>query len=380
MLEELGIRPVINAAGSLTLLGGSILEDDVLAAMKEVAGIYVDMTELQTKAGAFIAQLAGAEAAYITGGAAAGLVLSVAACMTKGETSQMTKLPRTENMANEVIVQRSQRNTYDYNLEIAGARIREIGHVHATTTRDLEDAINEKTAAVVYFVFDPQDGVLRLDTVLEIAHKHGIPVIVDAAAELPPKENFAKFVRMRADLVLFSGGKDIGAPNDTGIILGRRDLVALCMRLGPQSYEPVDSSRLRVYIGRPMKVSKEDIVALLVAIKRYLATDQSERFRKWDRMIEYMLFELSKCNRIAVRKVNPSWDHSRPACIPRVEVELLNSAASAEELVARLKQGDPSIHAYAKNGRLYVNPQCLREGEERIVAGSLSRLLSDNQE
>jgi L-seryl-tRNA(Ser) seleniumtransferase len=375
MLKELGVKPVINACGTVTVLGGCLVDDEVLEAVKEAAGVYVDMSELHTRAGAYIAKLTGAEAAYISAGAAAGLVLSVAACMTMGQTELMTKLPRTEGMKNEVVVQKLHRNMYDYNLEIPGARLVEIGNEHRTRTEDLERAINEKTAAVVYFVFDPQSGVLSLGEVIETAHKRGVPVIVDAAAELPPKENLTKFIKMKADLVVFSGGKDIGAPNDTGIILGRRDLIGNCMRLGPHSYEVVNSKR-RVYFGRPMKSSKEDILALVVALRRYLAKDHTERIRESERKADYMIMQLSGFSSVGVRRVEPGPTHNRPACFPRVELEFKNTQWSADSLAAQLKKCDPPIYTYLMNERLYLNPQCLRDGEEGVVVSNIKKLLS----
>jgi uncharacterized pyridoxal phosphate-dependent enzyme len=375
LLEELGVRPVINAAGTVTILGGCLVDDEVLDAMREAAKVYLDMSELHNKVGAYIAKLTGAEAAYVSAGAAAGLVLSVGACMTGGNTDLMGKLPRSEGMKSEVIVQKVHRNMYDHNLEVAGARIREIGSEEGTGAEELQNAINEKTAAVVYFAFDPQDGVLPLSQVLEISHKKGVPVIVDAAAELPPKENLRKFVRMDADLVLFSGGKDIGAPNDTGVILGKRELVGLCMRLGPQSYEKTDS-KLRVYIGRPMKTSKEDILAVAVAVKRYLETDHDHRTEEWEKKVQYMVEKLSKCKALKVRRIIPGFGHNRPACIPRVEVEFTDGRISADELATKLKNGAAPIYTYTMNGRLYLNPHCLKDGEEELVVTSIIELLS----
>lgn len=375
MLEELGVKPVINAAGTLTVLGGCLVDDEVLEAMREAAKVYVDMSELHNKAGAFIAKLTGAEAAYVSAGAAAGLVLSVAACMTRGNADLMGKLPRSDGMKSEVIVQKVHRNMYDHNLELAGATIRAIGSENGTAPEDLENAINDKTAAIVYFVYDPQERVLPLSAVIEISHTRGIPVIVDAAAELPPKENLLKFVRMKADLVLFSGGKDIGAPNDTGLILGKRELVELCMRLGPQSYEKTDS-KLRVYIGRPMKTGKEDIVAITVAVKKYLDTDHEQRMQEWEKKTQYMVQRLSKCEALKVRRVIPGFGHNRPACIPRVEVEFLGGPISADELATELKNGVLPIYTYTMNGKLYLNPQCLQRGDEEIVVTNIIKLLS----
>lgn len=352
-----------------------MIDDEVIEAMKEGARVYVDMSELHNKAGAFIAKLTGAEAAYVSAGAAAGLVLSVAACMTRGNADLMSKLPRSDGTKNEVIVQKIHRNMYDHNLELAGATIREIGSENGTAPEDLENANTDKTAAVVYFAYDPQEGVLPLSAVIEISHRRGIPVIVDAAAELPPKDNLLKFVGMKADLVLFSGGKDIGGPNDTGIILGKRELVELCMRLGPQSYEKTDS-RLRVYIGRPMKTSKEDILAITAATKRYLETDHDQRMQVWEKKIQYMIQRLTKCKALEVRRVVPGFGHNRPACIPRVEIEILDGRLAVDDMASKLKHGVPPIYTYTMNDRLYINPQCLQHGEEAIVVKNIIKLLS----
>jgi len=375
MLDELGVKPVINACGTVTVLGGCLVDDEVLEAMREAAKVFVDMTDLQTKAGEYVAKLVGAEAAYVSAGAAAGLVLSVAACMTMGQIELMTKLPLTDDMRNEVIVQKLHRNMYDYNLQIAGAKIVEIGNDSAISRRDLETAINARTAAVVYFSYDPQAGVLPLSEVIEIAHRNNIPVIVDAAAELPPKENLSKFINMKADLVLFSGGKDIGAPNDTGIIFGRRDLIGICSRLGPHSYETVDSKR-RVYLGRPMKTSKEDILALIAALTRYLKADPTKRIRESERKAKYMASELSKYAPASSRRFDSGPAQNRPPCFPHVELQFKDSRWSAETMAAELKKCDPPIYTYVTAERLYLNPQCLREGEEKIVVSCINKLLA----
>jgi len=377
MLDELGVHRVINATGVLTVLGGSVIDDEVIAAMEEVAKIYVDVPELQKKAGNYLSKLLGVEAAFVTAGAAAGLVLSMAACMTLGKQENMSRLPRTEGMRNEVIVQKLHRNMYDYNLELAGARIVEAGDKRGTTTSDLARAINERTAAVVYFVFDPQEGVLPLEEVIRISHAREIPVIVDAAAENPPAENLRKFNNMGADLVLFSGGKDLGGLNNSGLMLGRKSLIEACVRLGPHSYEQSESG-LRVYIGRPMKVSKEGIVGLVAAVKKYLRTDQTIRLLEWDNEAKYLVSELSGFKSVAVRKITPvNVDHPRPMIVPRVEIEPLSSNLTADILEKELLKGDLPIYAYTLEGKLYINPQCLLEGDEMIVAKRVSKLLED---
>ena len=292
ILDELDVHGIINAYGNLTVLGGNVLNPDVVDAMREAATLFLDMPNLLERAGKYIAKLVDAESAYITSGGAAAMVSSVASCMTGGDVGQMVNLPRTERMRNEIIIQQLHRNIHDYYVEIAGGKIITVGDENGTSSNSFSKAITSKTAASLYFAFDPLDGVLPLEDVIKISHERGIPVIVDAAAELPPPENLGKFTEIGADLVIFSGGKDLGAPNDTGLILGRKELVDICRRLGPFGFEYVET-RLHSFIGRPMKVSKEDVFAILAALTRYLTIDHGERFKRWDIIVDYFVRELT---------------------------------------------------------------------------------------
>jgi L-seryl-tRNA(Ser) seleniumtransferase len=374
ILEELGVKRVINAAGTLTLLGGSVLSEEVVDAMAEMSRVYVDMEELHEKAGELVAKLLEAEAAYITDGAAAGLVLCAASCITKGDFEKALKLPETSGMANKILVQKPHRNMYDYVVSLAGAKLVEVGSNEGVSRYELEKAIDEQTAAVLYVVYDPLPHALSLEQTLELAHKHDVPVIVDAAAELPPVENLKKFVKMGADMVVFSGGKDIGAPNDTGVILGKRKWVQICRELGPQSYKKV-SEETKVFIGRPMKVSKEDIAGFIAALKRYLTLDHEKRLKGWHIKARFIESELCNVKGVKARVLlEQGLGHPRPVCVPKVELEFDTQAI--EVVRERLLQGDPPIYTYTLNGKLYINPQCLEEGEETEVVLRLKEVLA----
>ena len=367
--EDLGIKPVINCTGTLTLLGGNIVEEEVVDAMKEAARSFFDMQELHRKAGEFVAKLLGAEAAYIVNGAEAGLVLSLASCLTRGDIEKMVSLP---DLGGEVIVQKLHRNLYDYIIRFTGAKVVEIGGKGGTTRRDLESAINEHTVASVYFAYDPQDGVLPLEQVSEICRSRGVPVIADAAAELPPKENFTRFLSRGADLVLFSGGKDIGAPNDTGLVIGRKDLIEGCRILGPQSYIKYKGES-HIFIGRPLKTSKEDVFAFVAALKKYLSTNDETRASNWEKTADFFI---ERFKRVAkVRKIYGGPRQPRPTIVPKVEIELPVGGINADDFVKELRAGDPPIAAYAVEGKLYLNVQCLKDGDEKIVAERMLQLL-----
>jgi L-seryl-tRNA(Ser) seleniumtransferase len=379
MLRELGAGRIINGVGSTTLTGGSILSKRVLAAMNEASQVYLDMPDLHEKAGRYVAKMLGVEAAFITSGAAAGLVLSASACITKGEMEKIRRVPNTEGMHNEIIVQGMHRNMYDRNLELAGARIVEVGDDEKTTEAEFRRAFTKNTAAVVYFVWDPQEGVLPLDRVIAIAHEHGVPVITDAAAELPPVENLTKFLKMGSDIVIFSGGKDIAGPNDTGMILGRKELVDICMRMGPHSYEVIDPKlnpyrRTIVFTGRPMKTSKEDVVGLLTALTEYVGVDHDERIARYGERVDKMVQALSRQKKAKTRKIMPPYGHPRPLTIPRLELELKTQKA-AQELVAGLKRNDPPIFVWNIGNKVFVNPQCVAEREDAAIVSRLKELL-----
>ena len=227
--DGLGVTKVINANATPTSLGGSIMPGEVLAAMAKAAQHFVDIDELQEKAGAKIAEWTHNEAAYVSCGAAAGLVLSTAACITGLGPEKRQRLPYTDGLANEVIVHRSNQVPYDYAIRQAGATLVEIGSEAGTSVEELEQAIGDKTAAILYFYdVTRMSRIVPLERGIEVAKRRGVPLIVDAAAQLPPVENLWRFTHMGADLALFSGGKGLCGPQSSGLILGRRDLIEAC--------------------------------------------------------------------------------------------------------------------------------------------------------
>jgi L-seryl-tRNA(Ser) seleniumtransferase len=228
--QELGVRPIINACGTLTRIGGSRMSAEVLESMVEAAASFAHIDELQARAGKVIAEVTGAEAGYVTTGAAAGLALATAACVAGMDVGKMDRLPDTTGMKNEVVVQRGHRNAYDHGIRSAGIKFVEVGYLGypgagGTMPWQIDEAITERTAAVACPILDTP-GTVSLPVVAEIAHAKGVPVIVDAAAELPPRSNLRRFISEGADLVTFSGGKAIGGPQSSGILAGRADLIA----------------------------------------------------------------------------------------------------------------------------------------------------------
>ncbi|MEM1580888.1 MAG: aminotransferase class V-fold PLP-dependent enzyme [candidate division WOR-3 bacterium] len=368
--NELGVKRVINAMGTYTFLGGSIMLPEVVKAMSEAAKAFVNMEELQKRAGEIIAEITGAEAACVTSGAAAGLVLAVAACITGNDAEKMARIPYVEGFKNEVILPAMQDNPYVRNLAIPCAKIIKVGTEHSYTPEDIEHAINEKTLAIAFMFFTSKKGcdLEALKEVVRIGKKNNIPVIVDAAAELPPVENLRNIVATGADLVIFSGGKDLRGPNDTGFVIGRADLIKAI----------VAHSCPHHYMGRPMKVSKEDIVGLIVALKHYTPEAVEERRKRWEEVVQYLIKELSS-EYVSVERVMPDaskYEYSAQGW-PRAKLIFneKNLNITAAETRALLLEGDPPVYVHQTENYIIINPQCLQEGEERIITQRIKEIL-----
>ena len=358
--DDIGVTRVINAAGSMTYLGGSLIAPEVLAAMNEAAGSFVVMEELMAWAGTEIARLTGTEAGLVTTGTSGGILLAAAACLTGTDRQRMRNLPDTGGAKNEFVVQKLHRISFDHAVRVAGGRLVEAGDSGGTTAQQIEAAIGEQTAAVFHVVLDPKPTV-ALERVVAIAHASGVPVIVDAAAELPPVDNLRAFAATGADLVIFSGGKEISGPNDTGILCGRGELVSAA---AAQAFPNRG-------IGRSLKVSKEQIVGLIFALRRFAAMDYEVQMQRWQTMAQSMCDRLRDVEGISAR-VDYATTGSRPLCIPRTRLQLDEEALglSVAQVETALEQGQPAVAVMPEPSRsiIWLNPQHLADGEEEVVA------------
>ncbi|MEM3693144.1 MAG: aminotransferase class V-fold PLP-dependent enzyme [Candidatus Bathyarchaeia archaeon] len=368
--EKLGVRKVINAAGTLTMLGGSLMPPEVLEAMNEAAKAFVLMDELHEKAGKVIAEITGAEAGYVTAGAAAGLVLATAACIAGKDPEKIRRLPFTEGMKNEVIIPKIHRNPYDQAFSQAGARLIEIGTSEGFSPSDLEAAITERTAAIAFIFFTSRKfcDMETLKEVVKVAKKHGIPVIVDAAAELPPLENLRDIIAAGADIVAFSGGKAIQGPNDSGFVCGRKELIEACALQGCPHHA----------IGRPMKIGKEQIVGLVVALQRYVSKDHTADRDRWEAVVRFFLEEFSNIPHVKVRRLfpDPSKGEYSAQCWPRAQIIIDEESLGMKvsEITNILRSGNPAIWTEARGNSIVINPHCLVDGEEKIIARRLKEI------
>ncbi len=272
---KLGVHPVIHGAGTTTRYGGSLMRPETIEAMREAAQALVNIDELNAAAGAAIARMLGAEAALVTAGSAAGLVLQAAACIAGDDPARIARLPDVTGLRHEFVIQRAHRFSYDQSYRVPGGVLVEIGLGRRTMPYELENAIGERTAGVIHLVspFTSPPGILSFDEVVRIAHARGVPVLVDVASMVPPRDNLFRYLRGGADLVIVSGGKGIRGPQSTGILAGRRDLIrAAALNASPNQA-----------IGRAAKTSKEEIVGLVTALELFLGEDEKaemERYRE----------------------------------------------------------------------------------------------------
>ena len=383
---RLGVPRRINAAGTLTRLGGSLMAPEVLQAMMDAAGASVDMAELQTAASRVIANATGARSGIVTSGAAAALTLATAACLARWDVARMASLPDTRHMPNRVLMARTHRNAYDHAVRAAGAQIVDIGHndrgtgagIRGLEAWEIEAAIDNQTVALVFVATAQTKGDLPL--VLATAHQHGLPVIVDAAAQLPPKSNLRSFIDAGADLVLFSGGKAIGGPQASGILAGRSDLIGsallqmMDMDVSPQAWSPpelIDRAALRGIphhgIGRGFKVGKEEIVGLLTALERFVARDEEANTAGLTARLVSIASALAGASGIRTRLLAASPDSPTPMLELAID-------GSAHALSRCLQAGDPPVHLaerLADAGILTINPQTLRPEDDAVLVRSV---------
>ena len=339
------MRPVINAAGTLTRLGGKVMAPEVAAAMAEASRSNVRMEELQERAGDYLAEVAGAEAGYVTSGAAVGVTL----------------------------------------VEVGWAGSPGVGRNQAW---ELEVAFNERTVAV-YHLASNTPNALPLEVVCDIAHRHGVPVVVDAAASLPPASNLTRFVAAGADLVAYSGGKAIGGPQASALLVGRRELIASValqnqdMDVHPQTWSLrdryLDSGATpgppHQGFSRGFKVGKEEIVGLVTALQLYLNQDHGAELAGWRERCGAVRDALTGLPGVEAAVVEAA---HRP--VPQVDVQLTAEArCDAAELVRRLAAGDPPIalgESQLDGGIASVVPSCLDPDHDEVVVAALRGVLS----
>ncbi len=365
LYRELGVRPVINARGNQTVLGGSSPSQEVLAAMAAANDTYVEMEELLARSGEVIAGLLGTEAAYVTSGCAAALALSTAACIAGMDPDKVGRIPDTAGMKNEIVFQGAQRYSYDRCYTIPGGRLVFPGDERGCTAQQLEAAFGPNTAALAYYMRpDWKDNVVSLRDAVAIAHRKGVPAIIDAAAQIYPLDYF-RDVAQAGDLVCF-GAKYFGSPHSTGILTGKRALVEAAAAQGFIGFETASGPRP---FGRAFKVDRQEVVGVVVAIRRWFAMNHEERLLHIEERLRVLEEALSVFPHLDTKR-EPNF----PAPFTGIRIRLDPDRVAA--VTRTLDQGDPRIWVRAEGGAVVAHVHTLNEGEVTLLARRLREALT----
>jgi D-glucosaminate-6-phosphate ammonia-lyase len=368
--EQLGVNPVINARGHNTVLGGSTPSPRVREAMDDAERYYVEMHDLLRSAGEVIAKLVQCEAAYVTPGAAAALALGTAACITGSDLDKMARLPNTTGMKNKVLIQVRQHYHYEHAPTIVGAQLVEVGDQNGTTAAQLEQALTQDVATVLYPAhLDGQPGTLSLDEVMSIAHRRDVPVLVDAAGRVYPLDLFTSFGKRGVDLVAF-GAKYIGAPNSSGILAGRRELVEAAVPQGFIGFETIAHGHS---FGRPLKLDRQEIVAVTVALQEWFTMDHDRRLAELERRLAPIAQRLSGAPGV-VTSIQRA-DGPAPRVL-RISLEAGVARHDVASLIQALREESPAIAVGRDADAILVNVSTVWPGDEEVVADRLARLLN----
>ena len=357
--RELGVRPFINAAGTYTAMTASLMPREVMDAINYASGHYVMLDELHDKVGERIAALVHSEAAMVTSGAASALTLGTAAVLTGMDRQKMVDLPDLAGMKSEVIIQKAHRFGYDHAVRNCGVRL-----VEVETREDVEQAINDKTAMMLFYNNNNKVGRIQDEEFVELGKKHSVPTFNDAAADVPPVDNLWKYTKMGFDLVTFSGGKGIRGPQSAGLLLGTKDLIAAARLNAPPNGNT---------IGRGLKVNKEEMLGMLAAVELYVSKDHAQEQREFEKRAEIIRSSAAAVPGVTAEVFVPEVANHVPHV--RISWDARAKGLTAEEVVKSLRDGEPSIGTRSENDALVVGVWMMQPGEDKIVGRRLRETL-----
>src|SRR5947209_9553145 len=345
--RELGVRPFINAAGTYTAMTASLMPPEVMEAINYASKHYVMLDELHDKVGERIATLLHCEAAMVTSGAASALTLGTAAVLTGTDRQKIVDLPNLASMKGEVIIQKSHRFGYEHAVRNCGVRL-----VEVETREDLERAINNQTAMMLFYNNNNTEGRIQDEEFVQLGRKHGIPTLNDAAADVPPVDNLWKYTKMGFDLAAFSGGKGLRGPQSAGLLLGRKDLIAAARLNAPPNGNT---------IGRGMKVNKEEMLGMLAALELYLAKDHAAEQRDFEMRAEVIRSGVATLPGIKADIFVPEVANH----VPHVRISWDGAAKgmTAADAVNKLPAGEPSIGTRSEGDAVVIGVWMVRAGE-----------------
>jgi uncharacterized pyridoxal phosphate-dependent enzyme len=362
--QSIGIRPLINARGTFTIISGSLMLPEVRAAMDAAAKHYVHLDELADAVGARLAALTGAEWGLVTAGCSAGLTHATAACVAGGNPDLHIRIPNLNGFSkDEVIIPKHSRNVYDAAIRTVGVRVIEVD-----TVAELESALGPRTA-MIYIMASPRadDSVLSLKALAPIARARGVPVLVDAAAEILTKPNV--HLQNGASLVGYSGGKCLRGPQTAGLLLGRKDLVKAAWVHSAPHHGP----------GRAMKVGKEEAIGMLMAVEMWMKRDHDAEWKQWTSMLDHVNARVRAITGVTTAISQPNGLSNRTPSL-RVLWDAQQLGVTGDEVSRMLLDTEPRIAmASTRNGALVgvsITPYMMTPGDEKVIAERLYAILS----
>lgn len=358
--KELGLRTFINAAGTYTALTSCLMPEEVIDAIQYASGQFVGLVELQNKVGERIAAMLKCEGAMVTAGAASAITLGTAGVLTGKDREKVGMLPYDlTGMKSEVIIQKAHRVVYDHAIRNCGVSL-----VEVETAAEMEAAINENTAMMWFLNANNFLGKVQHEEFIAIAKKHGIPTFNDAAADVPPVENLWKYTQMGFDLVCFSGGKGIRGPQSTGLLLGRKDFIEAAKLHAPPNGNTV---------GRGMKVNKEEMLAILVALEVYLSRDHKKDWELWEYQIKMISDHALSVDGVRTEIHVPDIANHVPSL--RIFWDQQKVKIKPSDARSALRNGHPSIETMGGNESIDITTWMMNAGEEQIVAKRVKEVL-----
>jgi L-seryl-tRNA(Ser) seleniumtransferase len=362
--KELGVTTVINAVGTMTVLGGSILRPELEAVMAQAGRYFVPIVELEAAAGRRICEMLKLPAGYdaiVTSGAAAAMQSGLAGILTGNNPQFIEQIPDLTGMKSEVIIQKSHRNPFDHQLRNTGVKL-----VVIETREELKAAINAKTAMMHFSNFADDRGQIKMQEWVKLAHENNVPAFIDAAADTPPVSHLWDYANVGYDLIAFSGGKAIRGPQCAGLLIGKKEYVANAL-LNNSPHEDV--------IGRSQKVGKEEIVGMVKALELFLKEDHEALDREWRARLDYISAAISKIPGVSTSYPIPGIANH----VPTMDIDWDEKRVSIkpQEVSAALKAATPSIVIGAGDNRkgLTMTSFMLQPGEEKIIAQKLTEVL-----
>ncbi len=359
--KELGVRTFINAAGTYTSMTASLMPPEVIDAIKYATGDYVNLDDLQDRVGERIAELVQCEYATVTAGCASAITLATAGVLTGLDQSKVEQIPDLTGLKSEVIMQKSHKIGYAHAIRNCGVEI-----IYVESRKDLDKAISNKTAMLWFLNAHNNKGEIKHEEWIEVGKKHEIPTFNDCAADVPPVENLWKYTKMGFDLVAFSGGKGIRGPQSAGLLLGKKDLIKAARLHAPPRGNTV---------GRGMKVNKEEILGMLVALELYISKDHEKEWALWEYQIQMIHDAAGSVDGVEptihvpeianhVPSLKLTWDQDKVKITP-------------DEMRQKLREGHPSIQTVGDKESVGITTWMMQPGQERIVSRRIKEILEE---